>query len=394
MAEMNAATSIVFDPVAEQLLTEGRDRKFAGLGGRERATRWAFAVAFVVTASTLAAFPHSERAFSPLSFVVLVAAFAVASRIEFEVGSGGATPTELILVPMLFLLPAGTVPLAVAGGLVAGRLPELCRGTLPLERISVTIGNAWYAIAPAAVFLAFGEPDGYPAAWGVLAVALVAQFASDFSISVAREWLALRIDPRRLVGPLLWVFMIDALLAPIGLAAAVASDTTRAALLLPLPLLGLIWVFARERTDRLDQAVELSGAYRGTAYLLGDVLEADDEYTGTHSRQVVELVLGVCDELGLDRRSRRTAEFAALLHDIGKIRIPSEIINKPGLLTPAERAIVNTHAEEGERLLLPIGGLLAQVGTIVRSCHESFDGSGYPDGLAGEQIPLLARIVA
>jgi HD-GYP domain-containing protein (c-di-GMP phosphodiesterase class II) len=101
----------------------------------------------------------------------------------------------------------------------------------------------------------------------------------------------------------------------------------------------------------------------------------------------------VCDRLGLGPRERRIAEFTALLHDVGKIRIPSEIINKPGPLTPDERAVINTHTLEGERLLVKVGGLLADVGHIVRSCHERWDGAGYPDGLAGDEIPLIARIV-
>ena len=156
----------------------------------------------------------------------------------------------------------------------------------------------------------------------------------------------------------------------------------------------MIWVFARERARRLDQTIELSTAYRGTAFLLGDVVEADDAYTGAHSREVVDLVLAVCDDLGLDQRSRRKAEFTALLHDVGKIKIPGEIINKPGPLTPRSASIINTHTIEGEKLLLRVGGLLAEVGTMVRSCHEDYDGSGYPDGLAGEAIPLVARIVS
>ena len=83
----------------------------------------------------------------------------------------------------------------------------------------------------------------------------------------------------------------------------------------------------------------------------------------------------------------------ALLHDVGKIRIPAEIINKPGPLDAAERAIIETHTIEGERLLEQVGGLLGHVGRLVRSCHEHWDGNGYPDRLAGEQIPLVARIV-
>jgi HD-GYP domain-containing protein (c-di-GMP phosphodiesterase class II) len=123
-------------------------------------------------------------------------------------------------------------------------------------------------------------------------------------------------------------------------------------------------------------------------------VEADDAYTGIHSRDVVELTLRVADELGLSARERRDAEFAALLHDVGKVRIPNEIINKPGPLTPEERAVMERHTIEGERLLHRVGGLLGEIGRVVRSCHERWDGKGYPDGLAGEQIPLLARIVA
>jgi HD-GYP domain-containing protein (c-di-GMP phosphodiesterase class II) len=123
------------------------------------------------------------------------------------------------------------------------------------------------------------------------------------------------------------------------------------------------------------------------------VVEADDEYTGLHSQDVVSLVLGVAERLGLDPQARREAEFTALLHDVGKVKIPKEIINKPGPLTSEERAIINTHTIEGELMLEKIGGLLGDVGRLVRSCHEHWDGGGYPDGLAGEQIPLVARIV-
>jgi putative nucleotidyltransferase with HDIG domain len=144
---------------------------------------------------------------------------------------------------------------------------------------------------------------------------------------------------------------------------------------------------------RIDHALEQSDAYRGTAFLLGDVVEADDEYTGSHSRHVVDIVLDVCDELGVTAADRRDAEFVALLHDVGKIKIPAEIINKAGPLDANERTIIETHTVEGERLLEQVGGLLGHVGRIVRSCHEHWDGSGYPDALAGESIPLVARIV-
>jgi HD-GYP domain-containing protein (c-di-GMP phosphodiesterase class II) len=193
---------------------------------------------------------------------------------------------------------------------------------------------------------------------------------------------------------MLSVYAIDAGLAPIGLAIAFAAQDSPYAVVLALPLVGLLSVFARERRVRIDHELELRDAYRGTAFLLGDVVEADDEYTGVHSRDVVELTMKVVDELGLSARERRDAEFAALLHDVGKVRVPNEIINKAGPLTDEERAVMELHTIEGERLLLRVGGLLGEIGRIVRSCHERWDGKGYPDGLAGEQIPLIARIVS
>ena len=91
---------------------------------------------------------------------------------------------------------------------------------------------------------------------------------------------------------------------------------------------------------------------------------------------------------------RRETELGALLHDIGKIHIPDAIINKPGPLDDEEWALMKTHTVEGQRMLDRVGGLLGTSGVVVRASHERFDGRGYPDGLAGEEIPLAARIVA
>jgi HD-GYP domain-containing protein (c-di-GMP phosphodiesterase class II) len=182
-------------------------------------------------------------------------------------------------------------------------------------------------------------------------------------------------------------------LTPIAVVSALGCRTHPWLVTFSLPLIGLLAYFARERQRRIDHALELSAAYRGTALLLGDVVEADDAYTGLHSRDVVSLVTDVCDRLGVTGAERRDAEFAALLHDVGKIKIPSEIINKPGKLTDEEFELIKTHTIEGEKLLAQVGGILGNVGRIVRSCHEDWDGTGYPDGLVGEEIPRVARIV-
>ena len=377
-----------------ELVAASRERLASGLSSRERLTHGAAAFVFVVAAGILALADRSAGHEAWLLAPLFVVTVAVASRIELEIGSGFASPVELVVIPMLFALPAGRVPATVALGLVVGQLPSYLRGRVSAQRIVVAIGNAFYTLAPALVFVLFYDPDAGPGRTAaVTAGALGAQFVSDAGFSIVRERFAVGVDPRALIKPLEWIFFVDACLACVGLAASLAGARWTPAYFLPLPLLLMTRLFARERSDRLSQALELSAAYRGTAFLLGDVVTADDAYTGAHSRDVVRLAVEVSDRLGLDARSRRLAELTALLHDVGKITIPKSIINKPGPLTAEERAIITTHTIEGERLLSHVGGLLTEVGGIVRSCHERYDGLGYPDGLAGEQIPIVARII-
>ena len=329
-----------------------------------------------------------------VTVALLLVAYAIAFRLDFEVGSGSAVPTQLILVPMLFVLPVGMVPLAVAAGILLGSGLEYARGTIQIGRVFVRLSDSWYAVGPALVLGLAGESEPDLGQWPIYVAALAAQFAFDYGSTVIRQWATLGVPPRLHLRTMGSVYVIDAGLAPVGLAVAFASTGSPAGVLLALPLIALLAVFARERRVRIDHELELRDAYRGTAFLLGDVVEADDAYTGEHSKDVVDLTLAVVDELGLSSSERRDAEFAALLHDVGKVRVPNEIINKPGKLTPEEREIVERHTVDGEEMLLRVGGLLAEIGRIVRACHERWDGKGYPDGIAGEQIPLIARIVA
>ena len=381
------------DPEADGLILASRER-VAGrvLADRDRSATALLAGGFLIAATALALTLESARTPSLFVLAGLAAAYVFALRIEFEIGTGSAIPTQLVLVPMLFLLPLGAVPLVVAACLVTGYLLD-ARDGVRLDRVLLRLVNAWHALGPALVLGLAGESaPSWDHAW-LYALALVAQWSFDFAACATRDWLGLGVSPRSQLKYWKSVLQVDAALAPIGLLVAFAAASMQWAFLLPLPLLALLGVFAQERKSRIDHALELSAAYRGTALLLGDVVEADDEYTGSHSRDVVDLVLDVCDELGVDARARRDAEFAALLHDVGKIRIPGEIINKPGKLDAEERAIIETHTVIGEEMLKKVGGLLGDVGTIVRSCHERWDGGGYPDGLAGESIPLVARIV-
>ena len=136
----------------------------------------------------------------------------------------------------------------------------------------------------------------------------------------------------------------------------------------------------------------LERTFLSTVEALANALEANDEYTSTHARWITDLALKVGEELGLEAEELKRLELGALFHDIGKIGIPSRILTKPGPLTEQERRMVETHPVLGERILAPIEQL-GEVRRIVRSAHEHYDGSGYPDGLAGGEIPLESRIV-
>jgi HD-GYP domain-containing protein (c-di-GMP phosphodiesterase class II) len=294
---------------------------------------------------------------------------------------------------MAIALPARTLPIAVGLGCLLAGARQLLNGATPVTRAPLLLFASWYAVGPAIVLAAAGDPAPGWRHWPIYLAALAAQFGVDFLVSAVWTRAAYGVPIFGHVRDVLLPFFVDASLAPIALSIGLRVHDQRAAILLVLPLVGLLGYFARERQVRIDHALELSHAYRGTALLLGDVIEADDAYTGSHSRDVVELTLAVADRLDLGAAERREAEFVALLHDVGKVKIPAEIINKPGPLDAAERAIINTHTIEGERMLEQIGGLLGRVGRIVRSCHERWDGGGYPDGLAGDDSPLAARIV-
>jgi HD-GYP domain-containing protein (c-di-GMP phosphodiesterase class II) len=392
LAESGAVRSGA-DIDGDSLIEQSRELSVRPLGDRDRLASLLLGGSFLVASVAFAMLVDSARSVDGLTLVLFVCTYALASRIDFEIGTGSAVPTQLVLVPMLALLPVTYVPLCVLVGLLLGGLPDYARGRVPVDRSLLRFVNSWHALGPALVLILAGEPEPTPRNVPIYALALVAQFAFDFGSTALRDRLGLGVSPLSLLRFMVWIWAVDSALTPIAMLAALGSRGDLHLVVFSLPLIGLLAYFARERRARIDNALELSHAYRGTALLLGDVVEADDAYTGLHSRDVVSLVLDVCDGLGLDPRERRDAEFAALLHDVGKIKIPAEIINKPGKLTDEEFAVIKTHTVEGEKLLSQVGGLLGNVGHIVRSCHEDWDGTGYPDGLAGEEIPRVARIV-
>ncbi len=378
----------------EQLFARGRARATVAPSLREVGVEAVAGLAFLVAAVGMAIAFASQRSLDPYPLAVLVAAYVVACRAKFDFADGYTVPTELVLVPMLFLLPTPLVPLVVSVSWGLGRTVDYTTGATSVRRALQVLGDCWHAVGPALVLILAGAQTFGWDHWPIYLLALLSQFGFDLASTAARIWLIEGTAPRFELRQIVPVYALDAALAPIGiLVTAVAVARGPWVTLLVLPLAAVLAVLSRERQRRIDQALELSEAYQGTAMLLGDVVEADDAYTGSHSRGVVELSLAVADHLGLDSRGRRNVEFAALLHDVGKIAVPKEIINKAGPLDDEEWQVMHRHTIEGEAMLKRVGGVLADVGRIVRSSHEDYDGSGYPDGLSGEEIPIEARIV-
>jgi HD-GYP domain-containing protein (c-di-GMP phosphodiesterase class II) len=298
-----------------------------------------------------------------------------------------------VFVPMLFLLPTQFVPLIVAACLVVGLLPQALVGSLSPTRVIAGVGDSFYSLGPALVLVLFGGQVFSWGNWPLFLFAFLAQIAFDAGAGLSRTWFAERVPPSAQL-PMLWLYATDACLSCIGLLVAASAVEQPGLVLLTLPLVGLLWLLSRERRQRLDYSVALSTAYRRTATLLGYVVEADDQYTGAHSRSVVDLSRSAAAVLRLGAPQRRAVEFVAMLHDVGKIFVPKEILNNPGELDAYEWQIIRKHTIQGERILKQVGGALARIGKYVRSTHEHYDGHGYPDGLAGDSIPIESRIVS
>ncbi|MEX0674582.1 MAG: HD-GYP domain-containing protein [Gaiellaceae bacterium] len=160
---------------------------------------------------------------------------------------------------------------------------------------------------------------------------------------------------------------------------------------------GLRELYARERTQRrrAEQALgQLSKAYGATVVALSVALELRDDQTGGHAERVAQLALDLARTIDPALARRRELEYGFLLHDLGKIGIPDAILLKPGPLTDEERAVIRTHPGLGERIVTRVPSLGALARDVIACHHERWDGSGYPGGLAGEEIPLPARMFA
>jgi HD-GYP domain-containing protein (c-di-GMP phosphodiesterase class II)/methylmalonyl-CoA mutase cobalamin-binding subunit len=215
--------------------------------------------------------------------------------------------------------------------------------------------------------------------------------------------------PQRGAGALVWAPLVLVAVAAIVGAVLAGSAALRIVCLAVLALSAIVlgWRFGESRRTALEEEIhgrshelrralsELEIAQTETVRRLSMAVEFRDEDTGAHIERIGRLSTLLAEQIGMDAEFCEQLSHAAPLHDVGKVAIPDAILLKPGPLTPEERAIVETHAEEGHRLLRGSSSSILEMATIIALSHqEKWDGTGYPRGLTGESIPIEGRIVA
>jgi hypothetical protein len=249
-------------PGAEQLLLVGQQRH----ADRARARRLLIteaiaAAAFLVGAGLLAGLSHAARPFSWSALVVTVVAYLVAGRVRYPVGSAWTAPTQLVFVPMLFVLPTPWVPLIVAGCSLADRLPQALRGDLAPSRVFARVADSFYALGPALVLVLFGAQIFSWSHWPLFLAAFGAQVLFDAGAGFTRTWFAEHIAPAGQLQ-MAWLYITDFCLSCIGIVIAASAVARPGLVLLALPLVGLQWMLARERQARLSYSLALKEEHR------------------------------------------------------------------------------------------------------------------------------------
>ncbi len=264
-------------PGAERLLLLGRERHGEGTKAhRLLVTEAVGAALFLAAAIALAAVAPSPRGFSLWACVVTVLAYMIAGRVQYPVGSAWSAPTQLVFVPMLFVLPTPYVPLIVAACSLADRVPRAFRGHLAPTSALARLGDSFYSLGPALVLVAFGAQRFSWTHWPVFVLAFAAQIAFDATAGLSRTWFAERVQPSGQL-PMLWLYMTDACLSCVGLLVAASAARRPGLVLLALPLVATVGLLAHERQQRLEYSLALTSAYRRTATLLAESQSLTEE---------------------------------------------------------------------------------------------------------------------
>ncbi|MGW6570193.1 HD domain-containing phosphohydrolase [Streptomyces sp. NPDC054975] len=344
-------------------------------------------------------------AHTPWSTVALLAALYALCELParcrlLDRALGGSVPMgagsffPVLLSSALLLPPAAAALTALPGALVARveQRPAGVRRAWRTAQLLISVSAAALVAGALGGREALGNgphaPDFpyalLPAAASALTFCLVLT-ALDGGIRIAAE----RIPPRTA-----WRGHLGRTLAPhavhglAGLMMAVLWRSTYgpvAALFVLLPMYISCWVFAQYHRER--------AAHQATIRALVQAVDIKDRYTRGHSERVGHASVLIAHELGMAEERLENLRFAGILHDVGKLGVPTRILRKDGPLTPEERRIIELHPEYGHEMVRGIG-FLGEARAAILHHHEKMDGSGYPYGLSGEQIPEFARVVA
>ena len=313
--------------------------------------------------------PQNERVpvdFHQAMFRIAAVAFVTAATVNVASSFIGATPVDLRGMLVVAIL-------SYAGAAVSWFFPW---HRLPVERFLVVIVLPGLALLGFMLMYTGGLHSHILPIFIAPAVFMAAAYGFRAGAAIALFTAATATLPLLINGWDSYYARMVVVLAVSTMLCAYVPAQVRQALL-------------REGERRRQQQEE---SYVATIGALAAALDAKDRYTEAHSRETAELAVNVGKRLGLMGEQLRLLEYGALLHDIGKIGIPSYILQKPGPLTSEEFAIMREHPVIGERILAAVP-FLASLGPIVRGEHERWNGTGYPDGLKGEDIPIESRII-
>lgn len=329
-----------------------------------------------------------------LACFIAISLIAEAAAVDFKLGAGRQAKSSLAFLPfisatLLFepLLTVFVVVLVIGVSQFLFRRNDITRAVFNVSQacLSAYAGAYGYALAGgdptqdhinfAAFILLSGAFFTTNLALNTIALSLIREASI---VETAKQVLGYR-------GANLW---FDLLASPIALVpAALYPDYNVAGLLvILLPLLLIRYSYMSK--------VKIEEANKDLLKVLVKAIETRDPYTSGHSMRVATLARAIAEDMGFSPRQVERVETAALLHDIGKIdSIYEVVIRKPYDLTSTERELIRTHATKGADLLESLSSVDSTIIRAVRHHHERFDGTGYPSGLSGEDIPIESRII-
>jgi putative nucleotidyltransferase with HDIG domain len=358
-------------------------------------------VGAVLLANALAEVPHVTL--TPW-LAVLSALTVVSSRFRIKVPGHPASvsvPEVFIFGSILLYGPVPAMLIGAADGLLISRRqkhPRLYRTLFNIAEPAISIaGGAGAFLAMQALLTGWAGPG--PSA---LLLPTVAMAATYFALNSLLLSVAMALETALPLGEM-WrkhaMYLAMNTYAAASIAVLVfATEGGLNVIGLIVPLLALSYAAYKAVVNRIEDADhhvrEVEGLYRATVETLAIAVDAKDQVTHGHIRRVQRHTIAVARALGLSAPLElRALEAASLLHDVGKLAVPDYVLNKPGALTHAEFERMKQHASKGAEILEAVDFPYAVV-PIVRHHHEQWNGQGYPDGLAGEQIPFGARVLA